>query len=154
MFFDSRHHSPKEFIRIKNFKKIIFLSWYRVPWSSNKGQNFHSIAFLGMSKSSRKIFFGTILLQWLVPSYKQKSKQKNRVISPQHLKNWKILIFSDLRLYQACPRTQIFTLSQFFGMTESSWKIFFVTTLFHRLAPSCTQKFKPQKLLISSQTTF
>ena len=24
MFFDSRHHSPKEFIRIRNFKKIIF----------------------------------------------------------------------------------------------------------------------------------
>ena len=151
MFFDSRHHSPKEFIRIINFKNIIFFSWCRVACGSSEGKFFHYIAFLGMSKSSRKIFFATILLQWLVPSYKQKTKQKkasNLTTTPQKLKNL------DFHWSQACPRTQIFTLSQFFGMTESFWKIFFVTTLFHRLAPSYTKTNKHQKLLISSQTTF
>ena len=82
------------------------------------------------------------------------TNKKNWETSPQHLKNRKNLIFTDFRLYQACPRAQIFTLSQFFGRRESSWKIFFVTTLFHMLAPSCTPKTKPRKLLISSQTTF
>ena len=90
MFFDSRHHSPKEFISIRNLKKQKKISWCRVPCGSSEGQNFHYIAFLGMSKSSPKICFATILLQWLAPSYKQKNKSTNAsnlATTSQKLKN-------------------------------------------------------------------
>ena len=154
MFFYSRHHSPKKIIRIRNFKKIIFFSWNLVLWGSNEGHNFHSIAFLGISKSSRKIFFANIMLQWLVSSYKQKTKQKKRVISPQHLKNWKSwfsLISGSIKLVPG-PK---FSLWVNFSVWQNRAEKYFLLLHCSIGLPHHTQKkTKHQKLLISWQTTF
>ena len=77
MCFDRRHHSPKEFIRISNFKTNHIFSWYRLPWGSKEGQNFHYIAFFWYDKITTKNIFRYYIVAMTCAILQTKTKAKN-----------------------------------------------------------------------------